>query len=629
MLRQANIMPSVAPHAQNNVAAGDSQSVKIAAKPRSGVTARIIDPLAATFDKRPRLLAFALFALGFALVFRGWLFTGFDRAFGDEEDGYLALAIIEHWRHVFAGTVHWTDPIIFYPARGTLGYTDAFFLLGAADVGLRTLGFDPFTAFMAVMAAVSAIGFFGFRRLAIRHFGVRPAFAAVGAFLFAFSNLDAVKLIHVQVYCAMLLPVLCDLALSAWKGTRGGAILAGTAGGFYGLLFLTAFQASWFFAFYLLLIALIYPAVFGRQATAALLREIDARRTILLAAAGGFAAGIVPFLLLYLPVLLSGHSRSFAEVAGNMPLWRDLLNVTPENGVWGALFERLGLAGLPDRPVWEVELAFTPMVLAVFAAGLVVIAVRLPTSRSEKLPPLEKGRVGEGIAGRRRNACGDSADPRPDPTPEEGGGSAAAAGSDRLLLLMGLAVIALWLLQMDYFGVRPWRAVWAAVPGAKAIRYTFRSQLVANLFVSLVVARTLGELARHRIAVIALAAVLIAEQVNLAWPATMPPKAAFAWIDAVPAPPSGCRAFYVVPDAGPPDRTAPQHQDDAMLFAQIRGIPTLNGYSSWFPDGWALDDPASPRYPAAVRAWAEKNHIADEVCGLEPRTGRWVEGLPR
>jgi hypothetical protein len=552
-----------------------------------------------TFDKRHRLLAFALFALGFALVFRGWLFTGFDGAFGDEEDGYLALAIIEHWRHAFAGTVHWTDPIIFYPARGTLGYTDAFFLLGAADAALRGLGLDAFTAFMAVMAAVSAIGFFGFRSLAIRHFGVPPAFAAIGAFLFAFANLDAVKLIHVQVYCVMLLPVLCDLALSAWKRARGGAILAGVAGAFYALLFLTAFQASWFFAFYLLLMALLYPAVFGRQATLALLREIDARRTIILAAAAGFAAGIVPFLVLYVPVFLSGHSRDFAEVAGNMPLWRDLLNVTPENGVWGALFGRLGIAGLPARPVWEVELAFTPVVLALFAAGLVMTAARLWASRAEELPPLE-----------------------------EGGGSAVAAGTDRLLLIMGLAVVALWLLQMDYFGVRPWQAVWAVVPGAKAIRYTFRSQLVANLFVSLVVARTLASFARHRIAVIALAAVLIAEQINLVWPATMSRKAALAWIDADPAPPAGCRAFYVVPGAGPPERSGPQHQDDAMLFAQIRGIPTLNGYSSWFPDGWALDEPASPGYAAAVRAWAEKNHIADEVCGLEPRTGRWVEGLP-
>jgi hypothetical protein len=197
------------------------------------------------------------------------------------------------------------------------------------------------------------------------------------------------------------------------------------------------------------------------------------------------------------------------------------------------------------------------------------------------------------------------------------------------MLLMGLAVVVLWLLQMDYFGVRPWQAVWAVVPGAKAIRYTFRSQLVANLFVSLIVAQTLAMLARRRIAVVVLAAVLIAEQVNLVWPATMSRKAALAWIDAAPPPPVGCRAFYVVPGAGPPERSGPQHQDDAMLFAQLRGIPTLNGYSSWFPDGWALDEPSSPGYGAAVRAWAEKNGIAGEVCGLEPRTGRWMAGLPR
>jgi hypothetical protein len=614
-------------------------------------------PSASGLAAQSRLLAFALFVLGFVLLFRGWLFTGFDRAFGDDEDGYLALAIIEHWRHVFAGTVHWTDPIIFFPERGTLGYTDAFFLLGAADAALRGLGFDAFTAFMVAMAAVSAIGFFSFRRLAIRHFGVPPAFAAIGAFLFAFSNVDAVKLIHVQAYCAMLLPVLCDLVLSAWKGVRGGPILAGVAGALYGLMFLTAFQASWFFAFYLLLMALLYPAVFGWQAAVALVRDAHARRATILAAAAGVAAGIVPFLLLYVPVFLSGHSRDFAEVAGNMPLWRDLLNVTPENGVWGALFERLGITGRPDRPVWEVELAFTPMVLAVFAVGLVMAAARLlplpacgervgvrgrfhesepprvcsnaqtrdtapsPGSRSLASGRPKDGPVGDPTSPRTRGEVVSV------PLAESTGSS--ALGSDRFLLLMGLAVIALCLLQMDYFGVRPWHAVWATVPGAKAIRYTFRSQLVANLFVSLIVARTLASFARHKIAVVVLCAVLIVEQVNLVWPATMSRNAALAWIDSAPAPPAGCRAFYVVPGAGPPERSGPQHQDDAMLFAQLRGIRTLNGYSSWFPDGWALDEPASPGYPAAVRAWAEKNRITDEVCGLEPWTGRWVEGLPQ
>ena len=46
-----------------------------------------------------------------------------------------------------------------------------------------------------------------------------------------------------------------------------------------------------------------------------------------------------------------------------------------------------------------------------------------------------------------------------------------------------------------------------------------------------------------------------------------------------------------------------------MLFAQVRGIATVNGYSSFFPDGWALDEPASPGYPAAVRDWARRNGI--------------------
>ncbi len=46
------------------------------------------------FDNPEHWIAAALFATGFALVFRSWLFTGFDGAFGDDEDGYLALALI-------------------------------------------------------------------------------------------------------------------------------------------------------------------------------------------------------------------------------------------------------------------------------------------------------------------------------------------------------------------------------------------------------------------------------------------------------------------------------------------------------------------------------------------------------
>jgi hypothetical protein len=553
------------------------------------------------FNNSGRWITVALFAAGFALVFRRWLFSGFDAAFGDDEDGYLALALVEHWRHVFAGVVHWTDPIFFFPQHGALGYTDAFFLFGVVHAPLRLAGVDPFTALMLVMAGTSAIGFFGFRRLAVRHFEIPPACAAVGAFLFAFANMDAVKLIHIQAYGAMLLPSISSLILSGWNGKRRGAVFGGAAGLLYAALFLTAFQTAWFFGFLLLLLALLHPVACGPRQSRELVRQMmTSRRPMIVTAALAFAAGIVPFLILYVPVILAGHSRDFAEVASNMPEWSDLANVTPENAIWGRTLERFGIAGQADDPVWEAELGFTPTVLVVFIVGLAILAAQM------RAPPY----------------------PLPSAAPPSPAGKGRERTADRLLLMLGAAVVILWLLQMDYFGTRPWRAVWAAVPGAKAIRYTFRSQLVANLFVALVVARVLAAIVRARVWTWLLCAVLIVEQINLAWPAVMSRRAAVAWIDAVPPPPQGCRIFYVMPHARPSGRTGPQHQDDAMLLAEIRGIPTVNGYSSWFPGGWALDEPASPDYAGAVRGWADRNGIADGLCGLEPRTGTWMPGLP-
>jgi hypothetical protein len=527
-------------------------------------------------------LAPALFVAGFTLVFRGWLFSGFDRIFGDQEDGYIALALIEHWHHVFTGYVHWTDPIFFYPQRGTLGYTDAFFLLGVIYAPLRVVGVDTFTAYMLVMATLAAVGFFGFRRLAIRHFALPPAYAALGAFLFAFGNVDAVKLIHAQCYCAMLVPGLCDLVLLSWGSKRYGGLLGAAAGLLYAALFLTSFQTAWFFGCYLLLLGLLHPAICGLPATQTLISEIAmSKRSTVLAAACGFAVGVLPFLFLYLPVLLGGHSRDFAEVVSNMPDWRDLANVTPENAVWGAALKWLTIAGRSGA-VWEVELAFTPVVLAVFLAGVATLALQMrrPTN-----------------------------------------------GLDPYFLLLGAAVIVFWLLQMDYFGMRPWHAVWALIPGGSAIRYPFRSQLVASLFVALVVVFVLARIRGWRSITWILCGILIVEQINVVWPPVFSRSATLAWFNAIPAPPAGCQIFYVVPEttaAGP----SGTQQQAAMLFAEIRNIPTVNGFSSWFPDGWALNEPASTGYLLAVRDWAHRKGIEQDLCGLELQSGQWTPGLP-
>jgi len=204
--------------------------------------------------------------------------------------------------------VHWSDPIIFFPERGTLGYTDAFFLLGAADAGCAG-SLDAFSAFMVVMRP--------FRRSLLRippacdpslRRAARPA--AVGAFLFAFSNVDAVKLIHVQAYCAMLCRCCatscCPLERRAARAAarrRGRRALR--------LLFLTAYQTSWFFASISCSSRCSTPRVRPRAAFTlvreafANVRSCSARRRI--------RRGIVPFLLLYVPVFLSGRSRDLRK----------------------------------------------------------------------------------------------------------------------------------------------------------------------------------------------------------------------------------------------------------------------------------------------------------------------------
>ncbi len=536
------------------------------------------------------LFALALFAAGYAVLFRRWLFTGFDGIFGDEGDGQILLALVEHWRRVFSGLTHWSDPIFFVPQRGVLGYSDAYFLYGLIHAPLRFLGFDTFTAFMLVMSLLAVLGYFGFYALARRYVAIPAPWAAVGAALFAFANMDAMKLVQAQSYCAMLLPLVCLLVLTAWTAPRRmqGLACAAGAGLLHALIFFTAFQTAWFFTLLLIFFALLAPLVLGLPRVMMLVRDaVGPRRLVLLAYAAAFAAGIVPFLALYVPVLQAGYSRDLAEVFSNAPDWRDILNVTPENWVWGKTMSALGFTGRPNRPVWEVEMGYTPLVAAMFCMSMIGLLWRWPRGQER----------------------------------------------ERWLLLLGIGVFVLWLLEIEYGGYRPWGIVWSLVPGAGAVRYVFRSQLVANLFVSMVVAAGLAWLCARplrrwmRLALFACAAFLLVEQVNADWPATISRRARSAWLAAIPAPPPACRIFYLVPNVPPHDREGWIHQADAMMIAHNRNWPTINGYSTWLPRGWDLEEPSKPGYAAAVRDWAARNKL-DGLCGLDPANDRWTVGLP-
>jgi hypothetical protein len=62
---------------------------------------------------------------------------------------------------------------------------------------------------------------------------------------------------------------------------------------------------------------------------------------------------------------------------------------------------------------------------------------------------------------------------------------------------------------------------------------------------------------------------------------------------------------------------------DAMFISLNHSIPTLNGYSAWWPDQWALANPQEPGYSGVVEQWIARHHLRD-VCELdiEARTMR-------
>ncbi len=60
-----------------------------------------------------------------------------------------------------------------------------------------------------------------------------------------------------------------------------------------------------------------------------------------------------------------------------------------------------------------------------------------------------------------------------------------------------------------------------------------------------------------------------------------------------------------------------------MFIARLNNIPTVNGYSGWFPRGWDFLYFGTD-YLAKVRAWTLLNKITSGLCGLDLRDGHWM-----
>jgi hypothetical protein len=535
-----------------------------------------------------------------ALFFRTTIVSGFDLGFGDRADSLIEISILEHWRSVLIGAATWDTTGYFYPYPGTLGYNDGYFLFGMVYSFWRVIA-DPFLADTLNIFTFKAIGFFAAYALVSRSLGWGRSGGLFVALFWTIANGMVVQAGHAQLHSIGLLPVAMMLAIAIVRAERCGRhrrsrSLGIALAALIAAWLLTAYYMAWFTIFFAALFTLCWCGASGRwrlRLASALLKRHWATLAI---SAAAFALFLVPFVATYLPKIRETGGHSYWKMLGYLVTPVDLINVGPENYMWGWLFRPL-LAlvhavlpadpGLPDRVLrGEHETGF-PLILFVL---IVTAAWR--------------------IIVRRRAGLGR-------PVPPE-------------LRAFALAIIISWILTLQFWVLSPWGLVFELVPGAKGLRVVSRYQLFLILPVLLLV------VAAHRDRAILLAgsrpwfatllmALLMVEQLNAESPAQLSRSLHHAELGAIPAPPSECRSFYVVAARRhePLYRTVERqarypHNVDAMFLAEQWRLPTIGGYSTFNPPDWNFADPLATDYDARAAAHA-KRHGLRGMCRLDMR----------
>jgi hypothetical protein len=531
------------------------------------------------------------FALGFVVFFRAQIFSRFDLLFGDRGDARFVLFIHEHVFRAMLGQSSFLSPPFFYDVTKTLGFSDAFLLNQLIYAPLRVLGADPYLALLLTIMILSVAGY-GFLYALLRKFGQASVATAIfSSILFTFANNLYVNANHLQLFAIYYVPLVAYLAVYAitnvHKNKNRSLVAGGFAGFLYGLLFSTAFYMAWFFGLALLIFTPIFVFQAWHTVRTWFLTDPIRIGAIAIVFLDGFVIGIIPFGLIYGPLLKSASARDFGEYLFFAPAFSDIANLGA-NFVWADLLNKIGLV-FNDWSIagGEKSFALTP-ILQIFTISSLLIGLR-------------KRYWGAGNHSELMRA---------------------------IVIVAAIVPIALFFVTIKIHNYSAFLILTKIVPGAVGIRSGYRAMIVANFFAVISVAfaidRVLPMLSQYSAAglavklargsIVALMIISLVEQVNLRHGSLVSRAFERAHFNHVSGAPNDCRSFYIAPEPGQPPAIV---QIDAMLVAQKVGIPTINGYSSNVPFGWELLDTADAIYEQYARAWAARRGIEAGLCRFD------------
>lgn len=537
-------------------------------------------PFNATSNDRLRLLA-PMLLLAVGIAFLVWPAThGFTAMPGDLGDARFNNIILEHLYRWCTGADKslWT-PEFFYPARGTLTFSDNHFGTGWFYVLARITGLSQYQAFDAWFLA-GCIANFVACHFVLRKLGHGALASAVGAFIFAFGLPATTQFGHAQLTFRFALP----LALLAWHRFIDGGSLRQL--GYAALYVCLSFYCVIYLGYFLVLVLAAWTlAAFGTAralGTAFPHRRIQqgyvaATKYDRLLTAGLLLLSLVLMWVLFRPYLhfaqVYHFQRGVEEIVSMLPRAGSYL-LADSSWMWSWLGRGLEV---PTR--WEQQMFVGLLPLLLAAVALL----------------------------------------------------RAAPATHRLSVLAAstLLVLVVFTLCIDGHSIYLW---FAQAPGANAIRAVSRIILAMLLPLAVLCAGGIDALLYSRTgvrrawqyAVVAVLAVLaVGETLTMTFGATpfTAHEARLAQVlSRLPASLPANAVIFV------PLESAPNWKWDldGMAAGQAVGRPTLNGYSGNAPDGYAGTWTGDPCGEAYTRIAAAVAINPDEVFSADALARRVV-----
>jgi hypothetical protein len=561
-----------------------------------------------SIKKKPKELLAWLFilAVGAAATWQVYHFqfsSHLDLFPGPNGDSRLTAYVVEHWYQTLLGHADLASPAMFYPVKGTLGYSDVFLAYVPGYSLLRFLGINGFLALAVMVIFFCYLNFLSCVVLLKKVFKCGVLASCAGALFFAFNNPKLAQADHLQLQPVFLLPVVAGLLVSFFMKNRNltemkAFVMLTSAGVALNVQLLTSFYLGWFFIFgTLLFVALSFAFPSPR---ALILDTLHFHIKAVTAAAFLFVVGFIPFVLIYWPALRS--TGWYGLLPEYIPEFKSFLLMGEGNYIWKAVTNSLLTDGSPD---WgrRIGIGLVPSI-----AWITVSLLSISWLLKDIMPSRSASKAG----------------------------MVKSPGYDTgraFLALMILTANVFCILGLQFRGHTLWKLVYFLVPGAKAIRAVARYAIVLALPMAIAfsfmvqyavreIASRKNVLTRASFGLVLFIVVTfgLVEQLNDGYGMYYSISAENARIDTLAARlPQDCSVFYVAAASSSSEEEFEEQNSmhDAMLVSLKRHVPTLNGRSGKYPSDWSLRNIKATDYEDNIQRWIQQHALRGKVCRLE------------